>query len=39
MNGIKIRGTGRCVPAHIVTNRDMTGLVDTTAPASSAAAT
>ena len=30
MNGIKIRGTGRCVPAHIVTNRDMTGLVDTT---------
>lgn len=29
MNGIKIRGTGRCVPAHVVTNRDMTQIVDT----------
>ena len=29
MNGIKIRGTGRCVPSHIVTNQDMTRIVDT----------
>ena len=29
MNGIKIKGTGMCVPAHVVTNRDMTKLVDT----------
>lgn len=29
MNGIKIRGTGRCVPGKIVTNADMTRIVDT----------
>lgn len=29
MNGIKIKGTGMCVPEHAVTNRDMTKLVDT----------
>lgn len=29
MNGIKIRGTGRCVPAHIVTNNDLAGIVET----------
>lgn len=29
MNGIKIKGTGMCVPDHVVTNRDMTKLVDT----------
>jgi len=29
MNGIKIRGTGRCVPAHIVTNSDLSQIVDT----------
>lgn len=29
MNGIKIKGTGMCVPGHVVTNRDMTKLVDT----------
>lgn len=29
MNGIKIRGTGRCVPARTVTNQDMANLVET----------
>lgn len=29
MNGIKIRGTGRCVPEHIVTNEDLAKLVET----------
>ena len=29
MNGIKIRGTGRCVPEHIVTNDDMAKIVVT----------
>ena len=29
MNGIKLRGTGRCVPANTVTNDDLTQLVDT----------
>ena len=29
MNGIKIKGTGRCVPAKVVTNADMTHIVDT----------
>lgn len=29
MNGIKIRGTGRCVPAHVVTNEDLSRIVDT----------
>ena len=29
MNGIKIRGTGRGVPEHIVTNDDLAKLVDT----------
>ena len=29
MNGIKIRGTGRCVPAHVVTNQDMARIVET----------
>ncbi len=29
MNGIKIKGTGRAVPAHIVTNTDLTRRVDT----------
>lgn len=29
MNGIKIRGTGRCVPEHIVTNDDMAKIVET----------
>ncbi len=29
MNGIKIRGTGLCVPDHVVTNGDMTKLVET----------
>ncbi len=29
MNGIKIRGTGRCAPAHVVTNDDIAARVDT----------
>ena len=29
MNGIKLRGTGRCVPANTVTNDDLSRLVDT----------
>ncbi len=29
MNGIKLRGTGRCVPTGIVTNDDLAQLVDT----------
>ena len=29
MNGIKIRGTGRCVPQHIVTNDDLAARMDT----------
>lgn len=29
MNGIKLRGTGRCVPADVVTNDDLAKLVDT----------
>ena len=29
MNGIKIRGTGRCVPERIVTNDDLARIVDT----------
>lgn len=29
MNGIKIRGTGHCVPEHIVTNQDLAQRVDT----------
>lgn len=29
MNGIKIRGTGRCVPEHTVTNTDLARRVDT----------
>lgn len=29
MNGIKLRGTGRCVPANVVTNDDLARLVDT----------
>lgn len=29
MNGIKIRGTGRCVPEQTVTNDDLAKLVDT----------
>ena len=29
MNGIKLRGTGRCVPANTVTNDDLAQLVDT----------
>ena len=29
MNGIKIRGTGRCIPQKVVTNADLTRIVDT----------
>ena len=29
MNGIKIRGTGRCCPEKTVTNEDMARIVDT----------
>lgn len=29
MNGIKIRGMGRCVPERVVTNSDMAKIVDT----------
>ncbi len=29
MNGIKLRGTGRCVPTNVVTNDDLAKLVDT----------
>ena len=29
MNGIKLRGTGRCVPANVVTNDNLAKLVDT----------
>ena len=29
MNGIKIRGMGRCVPQRVVTNEDMAKIVDT----------
>ncbi len=29
MNGIKIRGTGRCVPEHIITNEDLALRMDT----------
>ena len=29
MNGIKIRGTGRCVPEKTVTNDDLAKIVDT----------
>ena len=29
MNGIRIRGTGRCIPRKIVTNRELTEIVDT----------
>ena len=29
MNGIKILGTGHCVPAQVVTNDDMARMVDT----------
>ena len=29
MNGIKIRGTGRCVPEKAVTNQDLARIVDT----------
>ena len=29
MNGIKLRGTGRCVPANTVTNDDLSRLVAT----------
>lgn len=29
MKGIKIRGTGRCVPAKAVTNQDLAAIVDT----------
>ena len=30
MNGIKIKGMGRCVPQRVVTNEDMAKIVDTT---------
>ena len=29
MSGIKIRGTGRCVPQHVVTNDDIAKIVET----------
>lgn len=29
MNGIKLRGTGRCVPSNIVSNQDLSKLMDT----------
>ena len=29
MNGIKIRGTGRCVPENIITNQDLAKIVET----------
>ena len=29
MNGIKIRGTGRCVPENVVTNQDLAKIVET----------
>lgn len=29
MNGIKIKGTGRCVPDHILTNEDLAKIVET----------
>ena len=29
MNGIKIKGTGRCVPDHLMTNEDLAKIVDT----------
>ena len=29
MNGIKIRGTGHCVPEHVVTNDDLAKIVET----------
>lgn len=29
MNGIKIKGMGRCVPAHVVTNDDLAKIMDT----------
>ena len=29
MNGIKIRGTGRCVPRCVVTNDDLAQQIDT----------
>ena len=29
MNGIRIRGTGRCVPERTVTNSDLAKIVDT----------
>ena len=29
MNGIKIRGTGHCVPSKVMTNEDMAKIVDT----------
>lgn len=29
MNGIKIKGTGRCVPSKIITNDDLAKIVDT----------
>ncbi len=29
MNGIKIRGTGRCVPKKVVTNQDLANIVET----------
>ena len=29
MNGIKIKGMGRCVPAHVVTNDDLSKIMDT----------
>ena len=29
MNGIKLRGTGRSLPQRVVTNEDLSRLVDT----------
>ena len=29
MNGIKLRGAGRCVPGHVVSNQDLSKLIDT----------
>ena len=29
MNGIKLRGTGRCVPGNVVSNQDLSKLMDT----------
>ena len=29
MNGIKIKGTGQCLPSHIMTNEDLSRIVET----------